>query len=69
MPSSIRLRKHWIAFRLRARFDRLKIHTRYPEREGGMFFLFSGSDTFCKVLILFKMDTRKVLIIIRVDTK
>ena len=69
MPSSIRLRKHWISFRLRARFDRLKKHTIYPEREDGMFFLFYGGDRFCKVLILFKMDTRIVLIFFRVDTK
>ena len=54
---------------LRARFDRLKKHTIYPEREDGMFFLFYSGDRFCKVLILFKMDTRIVLIFFRVDTK
>ena len=69
MPSSIRLRKHWISSRLRARFDRLKKHTIYPEREDGMFFLFYDGDRFFKVLILFKMDTRIVLIFFRVDTK
>ena len=63
MPSSIRLRKHWISSRLRARFDRLKKHTIYHEREDGMFFLFYGGDRFCNVSIFFRMDPCKVLIL------
>lgn len=48
---------------------RTEKHAVFPLRVYSMFFRFYGGDRFCKVLMLFKMDTRIVLIFFRVDTK